>query len=155
MRTIFALLLSMFAAHAATLATARATVDTWLTNNFPTVISKQNMYYASHGRYWQGLLTCSGSPTNAPNFTTATNASVIQDNLNSAPYYEAESIATIFPGFVGIGLPCAFLCDQYQGPLGDGYVVTVYVLFNGTVYTRSHNTGPETWRESAWALWTP
>lgn len=140
---------------AATLSSTRLAVDTWLTNNFPAVISKQNIYYASHGRYWQGLLTCTGSPTSAPAWSTAANASVVQDNLGSKPYYESESIADIFPGFVGMGLPCAFLCDQYQGPIGDGYIVTVFVLFNGTVYTRSHNTGPEAWREIDWAQWTP
>jgi hypothetical protein len=152
MRTFLAIALLALAlpAHAATLVSARAKVDTWLTNNFPLVISKQATYLAAHGRYWQGLLTVSG--TNAiPNFTAGADGDAIADNLASKPYYEAESISDIFPTFVGVALPCAFLCDQYDGPLGRGYVVTVFLRFNSVIYVRSHNTGPESWRESAWA----
>lgn len=156
MKTLLTITLLAFSisSQAATLASARAKVDTWLTNNFPTVITKQNTYFASHDRYWQGLLTCSGT-NQIPNFTAASDGDSVPDNLDSKPYYESESIADIFPGFVGLPLPAAFLCDQYVGPLGVGYVVTVFVRFNGTIYTRSHNVGPETWRESAWAAWNP
>jgi hypothetical protein len=157
MRIVLALLLlsvSVVSACAATLASARAKVDTWLTNNFPLVISKQNTYLANNGRYWQGLLSCTG--TNAiPNFTTAADGDAVQDNMASKPYYEAEIIADIFPTLVGVSLPAAFQCDQYVGPLGVGYVVTVWVRFNGAIFTRSHNVGPETWREAAWVAWTP
>lgn len=156
MRTLFAiaLLALTLPAHAATLATTRLKVDNWLTNNFPTVISKQNTYFASHGRYWQGLLSVTS--TNAiPNFTTLSDGDAIADNLTSKPHYQVETIAAFFPAFVGVALPAAFLCDQYVGPLGPGYVVTVLVRFNGTIYTRSHNTGPETWREAAWSIWAP
>ena len=150
MKWIFTFLLFPISVQAATLATTRAKVDTWLTNNFPLVISKQNTYLANNGRYWQGLLSCTG--TNAiPNFTAASDGDAVQDNMNSKPFYEAESIADIFPTLVGVALPAAFQCDQYVGPFGVGYVVTVWVRFNGTIYTRSHNVGPEDWRESAWS----
>lgn len=156
MKTILtiALLALSLTTHAATLASTRTAVNNWLTNNWPAVSSKQAAYLTNHGRYWQGLLTCT-STNGIPNFTTAADGSGVMDNLASKPYYQSESISDIFAGFVGIGLPCAFLCDQYDGPLGLGYVVTVFVRFNGTIYTRSHNTGPETWREADWAVWNP
>lgn len=154
MKTLFAitLLFGSLASQAATLSSTRAKVDTWLTNNFPAVISKQNAYLAANGRYWQGLLSCSGT-NQIPNFTTASDGDAVQDNLSSKPYYEAERISDIFPTFVGLALPAAFQCDQYVGPFGVGYTVTVYVRFNGVIYFRAHTVGPESWRESAWALW--
>lgn len=154
MKTLLALLLLSVSTQAATLATARAKVDTWLTNNFPLVISKQNTYFANNGRYWQGLLSCTGTNV-IPNFTGAADGDAVQDNMASKPYYEAESIADIFPTLVGVVLPAAFECTQYVGPRGAGYVVTVWVRFNGTIYTRSHAVGPEDWREASWAAWTP
>lgn len=139
----------------ATLATARLKVDTWLTNIWPTITVRQDAYAANHkGRYWQGLLSCAGTNT-IPNFTAASDGDATQDNLASKPYYEAESIADIFPELVGINLPAAFQCDQYVGPLGAGYTVTVWVRFNGVIYTRSKTVGPEKWRDADWARWEP
>lgn len=148
------LLLSCLSSRAATLASTRLKVDTWLTNQWPTVTGRQATYFAANGRYWQGLLSCAG--TNAiPNFTGASDGDATADNMDSKPDYEAESIADVFPALVGISLPAAFLCDQYVGPLGAGYVITVFVRFNGTIYTRSKTVGPENWRDSAWAVWNP
>lgn len=156
MRTLLAiaLLAVPLSSHAATLASARLKVDTWLTNNFPTVISKQNAYFSIHQRYWQGLLSCTGT-NKIPNFTTASDGDATADNLDSKPYYQAESIADFFPAFVGVSLPAAFQCDQYVGPLGAGYTVTVFVRFNGTIYIRSKTIGPEKWRDRDWAVWNP
>lgn len=156
MKTLLAIALLSLSlhAHAATLASARAKVDTWLTNQWSTVVSKQAAYYATHNRYWQGLLTCT-STNGIPNFTTAADGDRTQDNLASKPYYQSESISDVFPTFAGTALPCAFQCDQYRGPQGDGYVVTVYVRFNGAIYTRSKSVGPEKWRDAAWAAWAP
>lgn len=156
MRTLFtiALLALSLSSQAATLASARLKVDTWLTNNWPMVAGAQDDYYASHGRYWQGLLSCTGTNT-IPNFTATSDGDNVQSNLFSKPYYEAESIADIFPKLVGVVLPAAFQCDQYVGPLGAGYTITVWVRFNGTIYTRSKTVGPEKWRDADWAVWNP
>lgn len=156
MRTLLAiaLLAVSLSSQAATLASTRLKVDTWLTNNFPAVITKQSTYFATHHRYWQGLLSCTGT-NKIPNFTTASDGDATADNLASKPYYQAESIADFFPAFVGVSLPAAFKCDQYVGPIGAGYTVTVYVRFNGTIYTRSKTIGPEKWRDCDWAVWNP
>lgn len=156
MRTLFtiALLLLSLSSQAATLASARLKVDTWLTNQWPTITARQDTYLAGHGRYWQGLLTCTGTNT-IPNFTAASDGDNVQGNLESKPHYEAESIADIFPELVGMNLPAAFLCDQYVGPFGAGYTITVWVRFNGVIYTRSKTVGAEKWRDSDWAVWNP
>jgi len=140
-------------AQAATLASARAKVDAWLTNNWSAVTTRQATYLAAHGRYWQGLLTCTDT-NGIPNFTTGADGDSIQNNLASKPYYQSESITDIFPEFLGLPLPAAFECTQYVGPFGKGYVVTVWVRFNGTIYTRSKGVGPES-RDAAWAAWVP
>lgn len=152
MRTILTLTLLFvsISSNAATLASARLKVDTWLTNTWPTITAKQDTYYANNGRYWQGLLSCTGTNT-IPNFTAASDGDAQADNLSSKPHYQAESIADVFPALVGINLPAAFLCDQYRGPLGDGYVVTCFVKFNGVLYSRSKNHGPENWRDQQWS----
>lgn len=149
---IIALLAVSMLSHAATLASTRLKVDTWLTNNFPVVMAKQDAYYATHQRYWQGLLSCT-STNRIPNFTAAADGDATADNPASKPYYQAESISDFFPAFVGVSLPAAFKCDQYVGPLGAGYTVAVYVRFNGRIFTRSHTVGPERWRESDWSEW--
>lgn len=156
MRTLLtiALLLVSLHARAATLASARLKVDTWLTNIWPTITARQDTYFANNGRYWQGLLSCAGTNT-IPNFTAASDGDAQADNINSKPHYQAESIADVFPSLAGINLPAAFLCDQYVGSLGAGYVVSVFVRFNGTIYTRSQNRGPESWRTASWSVWTP
>lgn len=156
MKTLFAIALLALSlpSQAATLATTRAKVDTWLTNNWSMVSGAQDDYLASHGRYWQGLLSCAGT-NQIPNFTAAADGDTTQSNLESRPYYESESIADIFPKLAGVSLPAAFLCDQYVGPLGVGYTVTLFVRFNGVIYFRAHTVGPEKWRESVWAQWVP
>lgn len=151
MRTELAILLLAVSLNvqSATLASARLKVDNWLTNTWPTITAKQDTYFANNGRYWQGLLSCTGTNV-IPNFTGASDGDAVQDNLASKPYYQAESIADVFPSLVGVSLPAAFECTQYVGPLGKGYVVTVWVRFNGTIYRRSQNRGPETWRSADW-----
>lgn len=119
----------------------RNEIDSRLTNLWPRIVTRQETYFSNHGRYWQGLWThipmpsCvqqdSGFPDVAP-------------NLNAVPPDVVGTWANIenFP---------ATLCyririDVYTG----GFVATVQVKHNGTVYARSQNYGPQTWRTMAW-----
>lgn len=154
MKILLLLFLASLELSAATLSSTRLKVDTWLTNQWPTIVARQNAYYSSHGRYWQGLLTCTGT-NGIPNFTAAADGDATMDNLNSRPYYQIESISDLFPALVGVSLPAAFTCNQYDGPSGKGYVVTVYVRWNGTIYRRAQNNGPETWRSFYWQVYDP
>lgn len=106
------------------------------------VVSRQNTYFANHGRYWQGVRTLSlGS---VPDGTeTAVDGSL-------KPSDQAETWAD----FLGVDLPgtlpVALWIDAYDGPQGKGYVVTAEVTYNSKVWSRSWNVGPETWRSVAW-----
>lgn len=152
-KILLTLLLFATSAQAATLASTRLKVDTWLTNIWPTITSKQDTYLSTHGRYWQGHLAF--TLANIPNFTGAQDGDAIPDNLNSRPHYQSETIADLFPTLVGNTIPAAFLCTQYLGPHGPGYCVTIFVKFNGTVYTRSRNVGFDAWRTQDWSVYTP
>ena len=45
--------------------------------------------------------------------------------------------------------------DVYDGPQGKGYVGTVWAAFDGSVYSRARNFGPETERTLDWRRLTP
>lgn len=42
--------------------------------------------------------------------------------------------------------------DEYQGPLGVGYVLFEYITKDSNQYCRKTNYGPETWFSSDWIL---
>ena len=52
--------------------------------------------------------------------------------------------------FDALPLPARLRIDVYDGPLGQGWAATLQVLYSGTVYERTANVGPETWRTSTW-----
>ena len=47
-------------------------------------------------------------------------------------------------------LKCALQCDIYDGPLGQGFQLTMYVKALGEIYARTVQHGPETWRAYNW-----
>lgn len=49
-------------------------------------------------------------------------------------------------------MPAAMVIDVYDGPQGKGWQATVFVRVLGTVYSRTQQVGPETWRNRAWAV---
>ncbi len=124
-----------------TLAQARTRVDNRLAALFPTVQAKETTYQAGHGRYWQGLATTTTFPDNGGDCIP---------NTSRKPYYQLESWADVFPNFFLASEPAIFQIDVYHGPLGQGYVATVWVRYLGNIYTRAQNVGAETWRTYAW-----
>jgi hypothetical protein len=124
-----------------TLAQVRTRVDNRLAAIFPTVQAKEATYQAGHSRYWQGIATTVNLPDNG--------GDCIPD-ASRKPYYQLESWADLFPGLLQGSEPAAFEIHVYDGPLGQGYVSRVWALYQGTVYTRAQNVGPETWRQYAW-----
>jgi streptogramin lyase len=132
----------------ATLNQVRTKVDDWLALKWPTVKSRQQTYFDNHGRYWQGLITHSSVPV----FTTNSDGDAIPDDLSFKPTDGLLSWEDIFPDWEGALLPCAIKIDVYDGPQGMGYVGVVFVRYNGTVYSRSQNVGPESSRTKAWHI---
>lgn len=133
-----------------TLNQVRTTVDNWLADKWSIVQTRQSSSLINRGMYWQGLIT----HTVIPVFTTLTNGDSIPDRVIIKPSDELYTWNDIMPEWVGTLLPCAFVMNVYDGPQGKGYVGTVYVRYNGTLYSRSRNVGPETSRNVAWHVVT-
>jgi hypothetical protein len=126
----------------ATLQAIRTAVDAKLTALWPTIQAKQDTYAANHnGRYWQGILTHTVTPS---------------DGVESLPDIgtrcPTDQLGDPWPaGIRDVTLPMALVMDVYDGPLGVGYVATVYVRVLGNLYSRSQNVGPEAYRTVNWA----
>jgi hypothetical protein len=130
----------------ATLAQLRTRVDAWLEDKWPTVVARQQNFFANRGRYWQGLITHSLIPAH----TNAVDGDAIADRLNQSPTDQFENWVAVFPEWVIENLPCALKCDTYDGPQGKGYCATIFIRYAGTLYSRSRNVGPESYRTEAW-----
>lgn len=131
-----------------TLAQARDRVDTWLANHWPNFVARQENFRANRGRYWQGLLT----HTSIPNHLSGGAADAVADRLSVHPTDQFEDWKTAFPEWDGVPIPAAVKVDTYGGPQGQGWCATIYVRFNGTLYSRAQNVGPESYRTYGWRV---
>jgi len=144
-------------------------VNTWLEDTvWPVIVTRQEIYkdgvidhyeddgeggqypvYSSqpHGTYWQGLKTHAIEPDHV----TADYADTVPDLLDGQPSDQPVSWTGFIPE-INLAMPCAFVIDVYDGPDGQGFVASVYARYNGTLYSRSQNSGPETWRTVDWRL---
>lgn len=134
-----------------TLANVRDRADNWLAARWATVRDREIAYQAAHGHYWQGLVTHTDFPAHA----TAAYADSIGDLLARHPTDQTDDWLTLLPEINNLAIPAALVMDVYDGPSGQGFVATVWCKYNGTIYTRSQNYGPETWRTVAWHVYTP
>jgi hypothetical protein len=132
----------------ATLAQVRTRVNAWLADRWPIVVARQENYRANRGRYWQGLLSHSIVPAH----TNGADGDAVADRLTQNPSDQFDTWKNVFPEWDGAPLPAAIRCDTYSGPLGDGYCVTIFIRFNGTLYSRSQNVGPESHRTHDWMI---
>ena len=98
-----------------------------------------------HGNYFQGLRTHSIEPAHV----TATFADTVPTELDGNPSDQPVTWTSFIPE-INTSLPAAFVSDVYHGPQGQGFVISVYARYNGTLYSRSQNSGPETWRTVGW-----
>jgi hypothetical protein len=124
----------------ATLAELRAIVEDAYENRVrPYVVSRQNAYFAAHGRYWQGLRTHGIPP---------------QDPDEAAPDVGAAKPSDIAEGWpaevLGQNFPMAIQIDAYQSPDGPGYVGTVWARWQGQVWRRSLVFGPADYLARPW-----
>lgn len=123
----------------------RETVNGILADLWPRIQAKQAAYYANHGHYWQGLWTHNVAP--------ADGVTVAPNNLDASPTdqpiswrkFKADYRLTMLAK-----LPMAIRMDVYDGPRGKGYVATCRVGYNGKVYERAAQVGPETELAHGW-----
>ena len=120
-----------------TLNQARTRANDWLTARWPALVNRQEAFFLAHGRYWQGLIT----HLVPPNHTSDSYGDSIADRLAIKPSDEAENWIDAFPALEGVNFPAALQIDVYEAPEGHGWVATIWVRFNGTIYSRSQNVG--------------
>ena len=130
----------------ATITQLRNRVDAWLADKWPTVVARQQNYYANRGVYWQGLRT----HTIVPAHTNAADGDSVADALDAMPDDAYSNWRNVFPEWDGVPIPCAVSIDVYGGPDGEGWCATIWIRYNGVLYSRSQNVGPDTHRTEAW-----
>lgn len=130
----------------ATLAQLRTRVDAWLADKWPTIVARQQNYFANRGTYWQGLRTHTITPTH----TNGADGDSVPDRLASNPTDQFSNWLNVFPEWNGVPIPCCIWCDTYGGPDGQGWIASIEIIHNGTKYARSQNVGPESWRTEGW-----
>lgn len=129
-----------------TLTQARTAVDNFVSNRWATIVARQENYRANRGRYWQGLRTHSTTPA----WSSAADGSSAGDLLGSHPTDQFEDWLSVFPEWLAEALPCSVQVSAYDGPQGQGWVLELEVIYNGTTYRRVVNVGPEARRAHGW-----
>lgn len=144
-------LLSWWNAHAETLVQVRNRIDTFLTNHWNLVVTRENTYASNHGgNYWQGLI----SHSIVPSHTGAVVGDSVGDQFTLTPTDQPSSWNDALPGETWLteSWPAALTIDTYDGPLGKGWVATVYVRYSGTIYFRVKAFGPDTSYDKPWSI---
>lgn len=136
----------------ATLNQTRNAIDTFISNNWATIVARQENFRTNRGHYWQGVRTHTVTPTH----TNSTDGSSEPDRLDDSPSDDLfAKWSAAFPEWAGTKLGACLKVDTYDGPLGVGWALTIEVIHNGNLYRRCLNVGPETNRAYGWQLITP
>lgn len=124
-----------------TLTELRNKADTVLAQFWTALKTRQNAYYAKHGKYFQLLI----SPT------YGVVDGVDTDFIVRHPS-DVKALADINLSFSS-KVPFQIHIDEWVGPQGNGYSATVWVeLTNGDRYTRSRNSDNV---DSGWSKYVP
>lgn len=135
------------------LTTVRNRVDNWLTTaRWQMLVDQQAAFFLARGKYFQGRWTHTAQVEQ----TDALTGDTVADMLSDHPTDQAQHWQDIIGNALdGLPMPARLRIDVYNGPQGGGWAATLQVLYNGNVYERSRNIGPETWRTGAWHQVTP
>lgn len=112
-----------------------------------SLTSWQDANAQSLGRYVQMLTAFSAPPIDG--------IALVPDLVNAKPTNEQLKAADVWAAVKWpTALPASVSVDVYDGPSGKGYVVQVLTKFNGVLWAKAVNSGPERWRDSNWAAQT-
>lgn len=137
------------------MALTRAQVDTRLATLWTKLQTRQEAFFASHGRYWQGrFISGSAGLNDAPEDCF--------DGVRSEPDQDGKLTLIKTPhtwtylGFDALDIPAdlqfELAVSPYESPTGHGYEATVRVFDGTNWWTRSKGAGPEAVeRTKAWA----
>lgn len=134
-----------------TLNQVRTYVDQKLSDLWDYANDRQTIYAQNHGRYWQGLITRKMLRNHLPADPTVQEDDVLPDDQeydqDGNPIH-AEVIGVAGSHTLGwrgalpalpAKLPCVFQADEWQSPSGIGWKLTVWVKYDGTIYSRSRS----------------
>ena len=124
-------------------------VDQWLDANLVEMSKRQEIYYQANGQYWQGLSTHIEAPAYGEGSTKEEIAKE-PDNFAAKPTDQQAGWFDIFPEFGIEKLAADVRFDVYSGPQGDGYTITLSLLYKDILFVRSLQFGPEQDREFYW-----
>jgi hypothetical protein len=124
----------------ATASEIRQAISDRLAVLWPQLVSRQNAYFAAHGRYWQGVRNYSADP--------ADGATAPADQLAARPTDQAEDWAAF--GVATWTEAFSLEVHVYDGPAGPGWVACSRVTLGGRTWERWKGQGPEA-RDRPWA----
>jgi hypothetical protein len=133
-----------------TLAANQATIDTEIVPMMTGMNVQQNTYKTNHGglKFFQGLTTATDAAL--PDNLDAGLIQIVAQTLTGKPTDQSENWTAVSIAIPGT-MHYAMTIDTYGGPLGQGWVLNAHMKQNGVVYSRSVNSGPETYRDKPWA----
>lgn len=117
------------------------TTDNLMADALSHIAVKQQEFFSSNNRYFQGL------PTHLIPVIEATPTS--PDLITNSPSDFNVKWRTIFPS-LPLLLPAQIFIDYYNGPLGKGYIVNLRVRVGTDIRSKTINVGPEIFRAHNW-----
>lgn len=130
-------------------AQTRAAIDAAIIQHWTKINNWMNNYAAGRGgHYFQALRSHSTVPANGQ--------LAAPDRLSARPTDQTESLAALWSGADLPGaVPFALTINVYDGPQGRGWEAVIEMLDGAQLWRRVVNSGPEVYRESAWATVDP
>lgn len=130
-----------------TIQIVRDRIDNWLAPRWSWLVGKQDTYFSSNGRYFQGLWTHTATVEQ----DDVVIMDEVPDNLSSKPHDQTHSWHdAVGSAFDSLPFPCRMKIDVYDGPQGHGWIATLQVLYKGDIYIRSKQVGPEIYHTQDW-----
>lgn len=139
----------------ATLLQVRNYVDQKLSDLWDYADARQTIYASNHGRYWQGLLLNRNLRNHLPVDPTVLEDPTEDDEVSGIAGSHEVGWKAALPALPA-SLPCAFQADEFLSPSGIGWTLTVWVKYNGTIYTRSRTRHEDdSLTTEPWSVYVP
>ena len=113
----------------------RNAIDNRVALLWPAIQTRQGIYFAARGSYWQGARTHNTPPLD--------NTDTPADNLAARARPGLPTWQEMWPA-VPTSLPVRLEVHEYSGPKGKGYILLVTVRLSGAgTWQRVYSFGPE------------